>query len=262
MILVILPVKNESAHIKKTALRLNLFLSQYLKEEFEILFIDDGSTDDSFAKIREIGISHIQCMRNYFDRGKGSALKAGFVLSNVVYRLEDNDIIIFMDGDGQIEPQEIRTFINLMQLYDSDVVIGNKRHTYSISNYGFIRSIVSSFYNLMARVLFGIRFQDTQCGLKIFKKYALDQVIEKITVKKFAFDLELLVALREMKMRVADAPITIGRQENAGSVSLKNIWQTFTDTIGIYRKMLKGFYKTERVYHGKSNLRYTANKKR
>ncbi len=243
MMQIILPVRNESKTIKKTAVDLFTFCQDNYEHEFRIIFIDDNSSDDTIKNIEELNNNNIKVIKNKFDCGKGSALKAGFLLSTCTFPLEDDDLIVFMDGDGQISPKEIKTLLNSMEVNCSDVAIGNKRHTFSITKYPPTRKIVSSVYNSLIRLLFGFNYQDTQCGIKIFKKYALDLVIENITIKKFAFDLELIVALREMDLRVSDAPVTIKNQLNAGSVNLKNIFHTFFDTLSIWRRMRKGYYR-------------------
>jgi hypothetical protein len=148
-----------------------------------------------------------------------------------------------MDGDGQIDPSEIKTFLNLMNLYNADVVIGNKRHIYSNTEYGLIRRIVSRGYNLMTKFLFGTSFDDTQCGIKLFQKRALDSVINKVNVKQYAFDMELIIALKEMRFRVIDAPVNIKKQANAGSVKVKTIIRTFIDTVIIWLKVKRGYYR-------------------
>ena len=132
--------------------------------------------------------------------------------------------------------------MRLLELYDADVVIGNKRHRYSTTRYNLVRRVVSSTYNRITNLLFGIRLQDTQCGIKMFKRYALDKVIEKVNAKRYAFDLELMLALRHSNYRIVDSPVYIKKQENNGSVNFRNIFQTAFDTFIIWIKYMKGFY--------------------
>jgi glycosyltransferase involved in cell wall biosynthesis len=243
MTLFILPVFNEEWNIVNTIETLLNWCNENLPKNYNILFIDDNSTDSTFATIKSI--DGVSVYRNVFDKGKGSALKAGYVYSSFLYKIKDNDTIIFLDGDGQIEPKEVSTMMNVMALYNSDVVIGNKRHLYSHTHYSLLRNIISRTYNLMVRMMFGFDYRDTQGGLKIFKKSALDAVIHKVTNKKYAFDVELIVALRKSVLRVADAPIHVKTATNAGSVSLINIIKTFIDTIIICYNYLKGIYNAD-----------------
>lgn len=241
MTLIIIPVKNEEQNIKNTIFDIHEWSSSNLKD-FEIVIINDGSTDRTIEICREFESENIKIFNNMFDRGKGSALKTGYVLSSIVYAIADYDDIIFLDGDGQINPKEIGVMLKIMNLYGSDAVIGNKRHKYSMTEYTTTRRIISQTYNFLIRLLFDLKFEDTQCGVKIFKKHVLQEVIEKVKVKQYAFDLELLVALRANKFRIADAPVTIRPQVNRGSIGVSVILRTFFDTITIWIKMKKRFY--------------------
>ncbi len=241
MTLIILPVKNESKTVEQTALTLVEWCNNNMKD-FHILFIDDRSKDGTIEKIEGLNNPKVRVLKNQFDNGKGSTLKVGFVFSNLIYKMKDDDHIIFMDGDGQIGPENITALLNHMTLNTADVAIGNKRHIYSITDYSFQRNIISICYNLLIKFLFGMKYQDTQCGIKIFKKMALEKIIDRVNVKKYAFDLELIVALRESRFRVADAPVKINQQENLGSVSLDSMWQTFIDTVGVWNKKRMGYY--------------------
>lgn len=236
MVLVILPVKNESQTIKQTVDKL-IFHSK----EYQYLFIDDNSDDETYTILKKS--LQVKVIPNKFDNGKGSTLKAGYVYSEYMYRMKDNDFIVFMDGDGQIHPKEIDTFLKLQNLYDADIVIGNKRHDYSSIHYSLQRQIVSKVYNWIVRYLFGFNYRDTQCGIKMFKKSCLEKIIQKVNTKRYAFDLELVVALRENNFRIIDAPVTLDNQKNKGSVSFSSIISTFIDTLIIYKKKKKGFYR-------------------
>jgi glycosyltransferase involved in cell wall biosynthesis len=150
---------------------------------------------------------------------------------------------LVIDADLQIKPIEIKTFIKLLDLYDADVVIGNKRHCYSNVEYPLRRRIVSYCYNLMNRIIFGISLRDTQCGFKLFKKSALDMVMDKVLVKRFAFDLEVMVALHDNKVRIVDAPVYVEKSTSAGSVNAENIFNTLKDTLAVFVRRQKGWYK-------------------
>ena len=140
----------------------------------------------------------------------------------------------------------IKTFFKIMDLYDADAVIGNKRHTYSNVEYPFIRKIVSAGYYLMVKILFDLPLRDTQAGFKLFRKEALDLVMNKVLVKQFAFDLELLTALRDNNIRVADAPVYVARGMGIGSVSVGTMIETFKDTLAVWWRRQGGYYKNAR----------------
>lgn len=241
MILIILPVHNESKTIEKTVFDLNEWCASELQEEYKIFFVDDGSTDDTFKKLQAFN-GKIKSIQNKFDQGKGSALKVGYIYTTLIFNAPIESKVFFMDGDGQIDPKEIKTFLNLMNLYSADAVIGNKRHLYSSANYGALRSFVSKSLNFIVKILFNINFADTQCGIKLFKKSFLDRVIGKVSNKRYVFDIELILAMRAIGARIADAPVTIKKQINSGSVNIKNIFLTFFDVIYIFLRWKNGAY--------------------
>ena len=238
--LLIVPVKDEE-NIKENIHSLMEFCKFYFVNEFQILVINDGMMH-GVSCIKDFVGERLRIVNNMFDSGKGSALKTGHVLSSMIYSLHDNDNIIFLDGDGQIDHREIPVFLDLMKLYRADVVIGNKSHDYSVTDYTPKRKLISRCYNRFVRVLFGLNYKDTQCGLKLFKKYALDKVIKKVTIKRFAFDIELIISLRDNRFRIIDAPVNINKQLNSGSVTFSNIFNVFFDTLGVLIKSKKGFY--------------------
>lgn len=241
MTIIIIPVHNESETIGKTIHDIYEFCGDYFGlREYEIVIVNDGSTDETLEVCKKM--KTVEVIDNVFDRGKGSALKTGFVIANTKYNLDDGDDIIFIDGDGQINPNELKVLFNIMKLYNAGAVIGNKRHKYSMTEYTMTRRIISQTYNRIIKFLFDVKFEDTQCGIKIFKKDVLEKALAKVNVKQYAFDLELIIALRGIRCRIADAPVTIRPQMNRGAISINSIIRTFFDTILIWIKMKKRFY--------------------
>ncbi len=240
MIYIILPVHNEEKTINDTIDNLrNFIISTEIK--CNIIFVDDYSTDRTFSLIESKGAI---VTKNILQGGKGSALRHGYnyILLNA-QDLRPHEEIVFLDGDGQLEIYDLSTGMKKMRNYSCSVSIGNKRHIYSISSYNLTRNIISKTYNLLINFLFDLNVADTQCGFKIFRYHVLKEVMDKITVNKFAFDLELLIAIKEKGIRIVDFPIHMREQQNKGSVNLKNIFETFLDTIKIYIRYKTNYYK-------------------
>jgi len=137
---------------------------------YEIIFIDDGSTDDSWEIISGLSDLHtavkgIRFNRNY---GKSQALHAGFLAAQ-------GDVIITMDADLQDNPDEIPELYNLIQEDNYDLVSGWKRKRYDSV---IAKNLPSKLFNAAARKTSGVKLHDFNCGLKAYKK----EVIKNIDV--------------------------------------------------------------------------------
>lgn len=170
--------------------------------------------------------------------GKGDALKNGSLSAH-------HPLIAWIDADMQIHPKHLVSFIKLMELYDADAVIGNKRHSWSTTRYSFIRNIISNTYNAIIRILFGISLRDTQCGIKLFKSETLKKILGNVESKKFAFDLEVICALRESKCIVIDAPVIVNQRMGIGSATPSSIIETLKETLKVWIRYRKGFYRVK-----------------
>jgi glycosyltransferase involved in cell wall biosynthesis len=138
--------------------------------EFEVIFVDDGSTDNSWNVIENLASHHkfikgIRFRRNY---GKSAALFCGFDMAQ-------GDVVITMDGDLQDSPDEIPELYNMVKNQDFDLVSGWKKKRYDPV---FSKNIPSKLYNATVRFMTGTNLHDINCGLKAYKK----QVIKSIEV--------------------------------------------------------------------------------
>jgi glycosyltransferase involved in cell wall biosynthesis len=199
--------------------------------------VDDCSQDDTLIELKKIKDKRVQVHYKHSNQGKGAALKSGCRLVN-----PKSQYIIFLDADLQIDPSDITTFLNTMNLYNANAVIGNKKHIYSNIEYSLIRKVLSGGYRLLIKLLFGLPLQDTQCGFKLFKTETLLRIMPKITCKCFAFDLELLVALKVNNFRVVDAPVYLNYSEKS-TVNRKDIFEMFMDTLAVWWRKKRKKYK-------------------
>jgi glycosyltransferase involved in cell wall biosynthesis len=236
---VIIPVFNGEEIIGKSIDTVGSVFNK-LGYKYEIIVVNDGSTDDTNLVISMIELlnKNVISYSKPTNQGKGSAIMTGLKIAS-----KNSEYVIVMDADLQIQPSEITTFFKIMDLYDADVVIGNKRHSYSNTNYSLLRGIISNGYYFMVWILFQLPLKDTQCGFKLFKKDALNKVMQKLKTKQYAFDLEVLIAMRDRDIRVSDAPVKVRKQTGKGSVNIMTILKTFKDTITIFIRRMTGWYR-------------------
>lgn len=166
---IVIPLLNEEESLKELhdwivrVMQSNHFL-------YEILFIDDGSTDDSWKIIKELSLLNenvkgIRFLRNF---GKSQALHAGFEAAN-------GDVIITMDADLQDNPEEIPDLYELITKKNYDLVSGWKKKRYDSL---ISKNIPSKLFNWAARKTSGVKLHDFNCGLKAYKK----EVVKNIEV--------------------------------------------------------------------------------
>lgn len=159
MISVVIPVFNEQESLDELAGKLVSVFSA-LKCSYEIIFVDDGSTDKSFEKIRVLRArnNHIHCIKFRKNYGKSAALSAGF-------KEAKGDIVITMDSDLQDDPDEIPGLIKILNS-GFDLVSGWKKIRYD----PFIKRHTSKIFNFVTSKVSGIRLHDFNCGIKGYKK--------------------------------------------------------------------------------------------
>jgi dolichyl-phosphate beta-glucosyltransferase len=202
---VILPCYNEAGRLPSTLQALLDRLSSP-PGEVEILVVDDGSTDATLAVAEAAagGDPRVRVIRTGPNRGKGFAVRVGMLAAA-------GDRVVFTDADGSYGPDEVDRVAGA--LADAPVAIGTRDPAGSGER--LARRVASGIFNGAVRVLLGLPFRDTQCGLKGFRREAARAVFGRARLDGFAFDAEALVLARRLGLAVAEVPVRA--QERAGS---------------------------------------------
>ena len=163
---IIIPAFNEEESIKPLV---NLIFKNLDKnlEDFEIILIDDGSDDKTWTEIVKISnkfenIVSIKLLENY---GKSDALDAGFKVCKGNY-------VLTMDADLQDDPSEILPLYSMIKENKYDLVSGWKKKR----NDPLTKTIPSKFFNLVTRLFSGIKLNDFNCGIKIYRKEVINSI--------------------------------------------------------------------------------------
>lgn len=206
---------------------------------FEIVVVDDGSPDATGREILAVAaeLPEIHPLILTTNLGKGAALLAGFAASR-------GNLVMFLDADLDLPPEQIHIFFNVMRRENADVVIGSKRHPESTLDYPWHRKLMSNVYYLLVKTLFGLPVRDTQTGIKLLRREALVWAAPRMLVKRFAFDLELLTLVNLQHFRIVESPVVITFHGKFGALAPFAIRQILNDTFAIfYRLRILRYYQ-------------------
>ena len=234
---VLLPAHNEGKHIYRNLLEIKGVLNR-ISPRHEIIVVDDGSHDNTFAEIKRAAaeIADIKCLSYPENQGKGWALRRAFQISS-------GDNIFFLDSDLDIHPRQFDTLLQIQAETNADVVIGSKRHPQSTLHYPRTRRIISAVYFFLVKLMFKLPLRDTQTGIKIFRREVLENVFPRMLIKRYAFDLELLVNAHHQGFKIAEAPVVVDFKCRFAHIPMESIWTMLLDTLAIYYRLnILGYY--------------------
>lgn len=209
--------------------------------DWEIIVVDDASKDKTLREAirskRFNGNTHRIKIYSYnLNQGKGFALYYGFKKSS-------GQTVVFADSDLDLASHNLTVLLKQFEDSTSDITIGSKRHKDSIVNYPLLRRFQSKIYQLLIKGLFNLNLTDTQVGLKAFRRQVLEESFPRIVVKRFAFDVELLMVAKSLGFtKISEAPIHLNYNFSS-TINFEAIEKILWDTFAIfYRKHFLKYY--------------------
>ena len=199
---------------------------------FEIIAVDDGSADDTGSEITRAAATFPEVKAVCFDRnkGKGAALRAGF-------KEATGSWVYFIDADLDISPDHMEELADVLMRYKVDGVLGSKQMHKTKQHYPLARRIVSGTYSLMVSILLPLPVKDTQTGFKLFKRQVLERVFDSMLVRRYAHDIELLAIAKRFGYTFEECPVKVTFAQKRGSVTIKNIYNMFIDTLAVFYRL-------------------------
>ena len=198
---VIIPCYNLENVVKTTVKNILKNLEKYTNS-FEILIVNDGSTDNTLKVLQEIKNHHelIHVITYSQNKGKGHAVKTG-ILQSI------GSSIVFIDGDLDITSDAIENYLN--ELDNFDLVIGSKLSQNSEIEIRQSRKILSDMFSSLEKFLTGLKILDTQVGFKAGNGDDLRKILKIMTIDGFAFDVEFLLIATKLKLRIKEMPVKL-----------------------------------------------------
>jgi len=194
---VVIPAYDEAGRIERT---LRAYAAAF--SDSEIVVVANGCKDQTAQRARALGerYPNIRVLEFAQPLGKGGALIAG--LAGAVA-----DVVAFTDADGATDPGELRRLCGLVGRHDAVVASRWLAGADVVVPQPFARRAASRVFNLIVRLLFGLRVSDTQCGAKAFRATALAPVLLEVETADYAFDVDVLVALARRGSDILEVPI-------------------------------------------------------
>jgi glycosyltransferase involved in cell wall biosynthesis len=230
---VVLPAFNEGDVIEK-ALDYVDSVVRGTGLKYEIIVVDDGSVDDTLRRAADYAYKngHVRVVGYERNMGKGYAIKTGFEHAQ-------GDAVVFIDSDLEIDPEQIVRYFKALD--HGEIVVASKWHPRSKVEVPLVRKLLSHSFNVVAKLLTGVRLRDTQTGLKAVRRSALEGIFSRLVVKRYAYDVELLAIANLYGLRVVELPVNVYMR---GLFSLREVWRMFFDLLGItYRLRVARWYQ-------------------
>lgn len=203
---IIIPLYNEEKRLKKNLPSIDIFLKKNQKEKVELIFVSDGSLDNTNKIIEDyinknsdkLKINFIKYKKNI---GKGFAVKSGVLAAK-------NKWILICDADLSVHPNQFISWKrNNFLTSKNNAFFGSREHKKSKIKASKIRVIFGYFFKKLIRFIFSINLKDTQCGFKVFNKHYSKKVFKNIKSYRFAFDVELTLLLRKNNVKIIELPL-------------------------------------------------------
>lgn len=229
MISIIIPAYNEEKRIKHT---LQIIRSYLGKKDYEIIVVDDGSTDLT-PKIAS-RYAHVISLKQ--NKGKGFAVKTGFTHAK-------GSLILFSDADLATPISELDDMVSEMLHQKADIVIASRYlKSHKHVDQTIKRKIVGFMFALFQRILVQLKYKDTQCGFKLYTKESVALIVKKQQIDRFAFDVEHLVIAQKNKLKVIEHPVSWYDKTGSTVRIFRDGFRMFKDILVIRKNAKKGFY--------------------
>lgn len=199
---VVIPAFNEENRIGATIRKIYDYLKEK-SETFEIIVVDDGSSDNTVDVVRNVSerIKNIKLISNGTNKGKGFTVKNGILNSAC-------SLVLISDADLSTPIEEVENFLAWID-NGYDIVIGSRglEESEILKKQPWYRQSMGKTFNKMVKILVLGDFNDTQCGFKLFKSGAAKKVFSLSKIDGFAFDVEILFIAKKIGYRTKEVPV-------------------------------------------------------
>jgi len=217
----VMPVHNEEKILKENLTRIITYMES-VGEPFEIVLIENGSIDKTFALATEYSQKDARVRAiSTTKKSLGDALKAGFLDAR-------GDILIWYPIDLSVDMSYVKESLELIQKYD--IIIGSKDMPGSKDDRSHNRRLYSKFYNSLVNLLFHLSISDTQC-VKTIRREAILPVVNETKSGGIVFEVELLYRSKKKGLLIKEIPVIVVDRRSDSKIKYKDIFKAFRDLL-------------------------------
>jgi len=208
----VIPVYNEERRLRKLFLALDEYLKEPIIPIIEIIFVDDGSKDNSKNNIIEFQKTHSDkaALVTYLaNQGKGYAVKQGMLKAK-------GDYILMFDADVSTPLSELKKFVKHID-EGVPIIIGSRKVSGAalLKKQNWPRQKMGEVYAAFARLVTGLRVVDFGCGFKVFSKESAKKIFSKLTTRGWIFDTEALLIAKQLGIPFKEVGISWTNDEDS-----------------------------------------------
>ena len=234
----VIPAFNEDRRIGQSLERiLSFFRAQ--SYPFEIIVVDDGSTDRTVEVVRGFAASdpQLRVEPQPQNRGKGEAIRKGMLLAGGKY-------LFFSDADLSVPIEAVPDFLSRLEAGD-DVAVGSRRIAGAMIevHQPIHRELMGKVFTRLSNLILGLRLKDFTCGFKAFRRDAARALFSRQRLGGWSFDSEILYLAKSKGYRIAEVPV-VWRNDEATKVRLgRDVVRSFVDLWNIRINHALGKYR-------------------
>ena len=232
----IIPIYNEEHRLHKTFIKLNNFTNKN-KNKIEVVFVNDGSTDLSTQIVKKFisganvknKLLSFKLITYSTNVGKGYDVKKGVLNSKYSW-------ILICDSDFSTKPSQFDQWYKKNYIVNNNyrtAYFGSRNHELSKIKASILRVFFGTIFRQLTYLLFKITLKDTQCGFKVFHKRYAKNIFKKIKSYRYAFDIELILLLKNYKISIEELPVKWNHENGSKLSLLTDMPKMFLDILKI-----------------------------
>jgi glycosyltransferase involved in cell wall biosynthesis len=236
---VVIPAYNEALRVGTTLEKVREYLEtrQY---PAELVVVDDGSTDETPRVLEDFSRRHssMRVLTNRFNQGKGYSVRRGVLEAQ-------GEMVLFTDADLSAPIEETEKLLAALETARADAAIGSRaldRRLIGVHQ-PWLRETAGKCFNLLVRLLTGLKLHDTQCGMKLFRRASTRRAFELMRVRRFGFDPELLFLIERLGGKVAEVPVRWNHSPATKVRFLRDSAHMFLDLFALRWRAVRGEYR-------------------